>query len=157
MGWVLSILVNGNKVPERVGKGSRWDLFEQVTDQIATKQGMSPGPGKEGQRIRKIMLSIYRNIRNPYLNIHYLSGKVLFMNEDYFGRLFIKIQKEKFSAFLAKRRITLAQRLLQYEPELKFSELAGIVGYSSDGQYFSKEFRRVAGMSPTEYRDTLKK
>jgi two-component system response regulator YesN len=157
MHWVLYILYDGNKIPECAEKENRWGLFEQVTDQVVEKQGMAPGPGKDGQRIRRVMLSIYRNIRNPDLNIHYLSRKVLYMNEDYFGRLFIKTQKARFSAFLAKRRITLAQRLLQYEPELKFSQLAELVGYPSDGQYFSKEFRKVAGMSPTEYRDSLKK
>lgn len=155
--WVLHVFCGSEEESECLREENRWGLLERVTDLIAEKQGIAPGPGKEEQRIRRILLAVYRNVRSPGLNIQYLSQKVLFMNEDYFGRLFAKCRKEKFSAFLARRRIALAQRLLQYDPEFKISRLAETVGYSSDGQYFSKEFRKVAGKSPTEYRDLLKK
>lgn len=155
--WVLNIFYGGQTEPVSRQNGGKWGLLEQVADIVAEKQGLDPRQGKDGQRIRKILLAVYRNIQNPELNIRYLSQKVLFMNEDYFGRIFARSQKEKFSAFLVKQRIALAQRLLQYDPELKISQLAETVGYSSDGQYFSKEFRRMTGMSPTEYRDLLKK
>lgn len=50
----------------------------------------------------------------------------------------------------------LAQRLLQYDYDLRIAQVAEMVGYSPDGQYFSKAFRKEVGMSPTEYRDMLK-
>lgn len=154
--WIVKILCGGEDAAACPESGDGWSLMEWLTDLIAEKEGLGPGPGKEEQRLRKILLAVYRNIRNPGLNVHYLSQNVLFMNEDYFGRLFLKSRKEKFSAFLERRRIALAQRLLQYDPEFNISRLAETVGYSPDGQYFSKIFRKTVGMSPTEYRDSLK-
>ena len=92
----------------------------------------------------------------PELNIQFLAKEVLFMNEDYFGRIFVKNQKIKFSTFLLEQRISLATQLLQYAPDLKISILAEMTGYSPDGQYFSKAFRKVTGESPSEYRENLK-
>lgn len=153
--WILKILFDEETAacPEAE---SEWDLLEQLVDTIAEREGLGLGRGKENQRVRKILLAVYRNIRKPGMSIQYLSQKVLFMNEDYFGRLFAKNRGQKFSSFLVKRRIALAQRLLQYDPEFKIARLAEIVGYPSDGQYFSREFRKIAGMSPMEYRDYLK-
>lgn len=154
--WIWNILFGEEAELEYLKNDCKWDLLEHLVNSIAEKQGFGLNEGKEEKRIKRILLIIYQNIQNPGINIKYLSQKVLFMNDDYFGRFFLKIRKEKFSAFLVKRRITLAQRLLQYNPELKVAQLAELVGYSSDGQYFSKEFRKLVGMPPTEYRDSLK-
>ncbi len=155
--WMLHILYGDEAVPKNIGVGDRWVLLEQVVNLIAEKQGLGLNQGKEEQRIKRILLTAYQNLQNPEMNIQYLSQKVLFMNEDYFGRVFAKNRNERFSAFLVKQKIALAQRLLQYNTELKIARLAEIVGYPSDGQYFSKEFRKIIGVSPTEYRDALKK
>lgn len=156
-GWMLSILCGEDAAPECPGNGDKWALLERAADIVAEKQGLGLNQGKEEQRIKRILLAVYRNLQDPGMNIQFLSQKVLFMNEDYFGRLFAKDRKEKFSAFLVRRRVALAKRLLQYDPELKIAHLAELVGYPPDGQYFSKEFRRLTGMSPTEYRDSLGK
>ena len=36
---------------------------------------------------------------------------------------------------------------------MKISRLAELVGYPLDGQYFSKVFRKLCGVTPTEYRN----
>lgn len=59
----------------------------------------------------------------------------------------------RFSGYLEHARITMAQRLLEFEPEMKISRLAELAGHPLDGQYFSKVFRKICGVTPTEYRN----
>ena len=154
--WSLKVLygITNRKILE--GKEDVWELLEGFVNIIADRQGVAFGMEKDEQRVKKILIAIFRYIWNPKMNIQFLAKEVLFMNEDYFGRIFVKNRKIKFSAYLLEQRILLAQRLLQYRPELKISCLAEMVGYSPDGQYFSKAFRKVVGMSPKEYREQLK-
>ncbi len=112
---------------------------------------------KEGVRMQQILDIIYQNLDKTELNIQYLAKEILFMNEDYFGRLFIRTMKIKFSAYLEETRIHMAKRLLAYNNDMKISSLTELVGYPPDGQYFSKAFRKVCGKTPTEYREELKK
>ncbi|WP_310604655.1 response regulator transcription factor [Anaerosporobacter sp.] len=131
------------------------ELFELVVDILGEKKGLYLND-KVQKRIHDILFAIYNHISRPEMSMQFLAKEVLFMNEDYFGRLFLNYWKEKFSTYILVRRITLAQRLLQYNPDIKISFLAESVGYSPDGQYFSKAFRKIAQMTPTEYRDLLK-
>lgn len=78
------------------------------------------------------------------------------MNEDHFGRIFARHQKKKFSTFLLEQRVELAEHLIQYDPETRISDIAKMVGYPPDGQYFSKMFKKVAGVSPSEYKEQVK-
>ena len=107
--------------------------------------------------MRQILKAVYENMRNTELSIRYLAVEVLFMNEEYFGRIFLRYQKQKFSAWLRKVRIELAKCILTYMPEIKVSTLAELAGYSPDGQYFSKVFRKETEMTPTEYGEWQKK
>ena len=130
-------------------------ILEMLALQIAEK--LLPGkPDVEEERMRRILLVIYQHLESQKLSIQYLSKEILYMNEEYFGRLFSRYMKEKFSAFLLNRRITLARRLMAYRPDIRLSQLAEMVGYAPDGQYFSKAFRKVVGMSPTEYREKVR-
>ena len=61
----------------------------------------------------------------------------------------------RFSAFVENRRIEQARQILKFQPGMKISALAELVGYPPDGQYFSRIFRKVCGVSPKEYRDSL--
>lgn len=132
-----------------------WDLMTEVTERCAGFQGLSFPDDKDGRRMKHILYAIYENIRNPELSLQYLAREVLFMNEDYFGRFFYRFMNEKYSAYLLRIRISLAERLMAYEPGIKISELAAQIGYPPDGQYFAKVFRKHTGMSPSEYRGHL--
>lgn len=131
-----------------------WKLVAKLTSEIAEKK--LPGYAEEEQRMRKILLVIYQYLNSQKLSIQYISKEILYMNEEYFGRVFFRYMKEKFSVFVLNRRITLARQLLRYYPDMKLSQLASMVGYAPDGQYFSKAFRKQTQMSPTEYRERIK-
>lgn len=104
-------------------------------------------------RMEEILIAVYGNIHQRNLTIQWLAKDILFMNEDYLGRTFSKHMKQKFSVFITNTRMEIAKRLLQYNPELLISELAELVGYSSDAQYFCKVFKSYVQMTPSEYRD----
>lgn len=127
--------------------GSEWELLVKLTDTAAARQGK-----KEEGRLREILQAVYAHIGNPDLSIQFLAKEVLFMNEDYFGRFFYRNMGEKFSAFLLKRRVELAKRIIRGNLEIKIGELGEMLGFAPDGQYFSKTFRKITGMSPREYK-----
>ena len=131
-------------------------LLVQLSGWIAGSLGIYQ-EDKAGSRMQEILEVVYENLTNTELNIQYMAKEILFMNEDYFGRLFGKTMNVKFSTYLEEVRIRMAKRLLAYDSDMKISDLTEQVGYPSDGQYFSKTFRKLCGKTPTEYREELKK
>ena len=75
------------------------------------------------------------------------------MNEDYVSRLFSGFMNRKYSAYVAEKRIRMAERILQDNPDVRIIELAEELGYPADGQYFSRTFKKITGKTPSEYRD----
>ena len=104
-------------------------------------------------RCREIFLAIYENLSDPDFSLQTIAQQRLFMSEDHLRRIFSQMTGERFSAYLERARITQAQRLLEFQPDMKISRLAELVGYPLDGQYFSKVFRKICGVTPTEYRN----
>lgn len=134
----------------------RWELVERTVDAIVKNKALPVTKDKEMERVCQILTAMYEHLDNPHMSIKYLAKEVLFMNEDYFGRLFVRSRNMKFSAFVLEQRIRLAQKLMQYDPDVRIAQVAEMVGYSPDGQYFSKAFRKIIGKTPSEYRDELK-
>jgi AraC-like DNA-binding protein len=58
-----------------------------------------------------------------------------------------------FASVLAQARYQVAAHLLA-DPKRQIIDVAYAAGYS-DPSNFSRAFRRIAGLSPTEYRDSL--
>ena len=104
-------------------------------------------------RSREIFLAIYENLSEPEFGLQTIAQERLFMSEDHLRRIFSQMTGTRFSSYLENCRITEAQRLLEYQPDMKISRLAELVGYPLDGQYFSKVFRKICGVTPTEYRN----
>lgn len=104
-------------------------------------------------RSREIFLAIYENLPEPEFSLQTIAQQRLFMSEDHLRRIFSQMTGNRFSAYLEHCRITQAQRLLEFQPDMKISRLAELVGYPLDGQYFSKVFRKICGVTPTEYRN----
>lgn len=72
-------------------------------------------------------------------------------NRAYLSRLFKRHTTLSPATFLSKLRIDHGRRLLRERPELTVEQIASSVGFQ-DALYFSKQFRRWYGQSPTEYR-----
>ena len=73
----------------------------------------------------------------------------------YFSKLFKDKTGQNFVEFLTGIRIEKARELLK-RPEMSMKEICAEVGYS-DPNYFSRIFKKVVGMPPTEYRETVRR
>ena len=68
----------------------------------------------------------------------------------YLSRLFRKYSDTTFNAYLTRRRIEAALKLLQEHPDFLLRDIAACVGYE-DASYFSKVFHQYTGFSPSQY------
>jgi len=79
-------------------------------------------------------------------------AKAVNVSANYFSTLFRQATGLTFSDYLARVRVEKTKNLL-LNPNLKISEIAFEVGFQSLSQ-FNRSFRRVAGVSPKEYRNS---
>ncbi|MEH7179845.1 response regulator transcription factor [Neobacillus vireti] len=77
------------------------------------------------------------------------------INPSYLSQLFKQQLNIKFVDYITELRIEESKRLLQHTT-LRMSEIAERVGYS-DLAYFSNNFKRIVGCSPSEYRNIKSK
>ena len=72
------------------------------------------------------------------------------MNCTTFSRHFKKEHTTTFRDYLVKFRINKARKLLQ-NPKASVTDIAYMVGFN-DPSYFTRVFKRIVGMSPSQYR-----
>ena len=92
-------------------------------------------------------------IREHYredINISTVAGE-LEISEGYLSRVFKKETDYTFTSYLTLYRMKIAMNLLK-DCRVKVYEVAEQVGYS-DTAYFSAQFKKVTGISPSEYQD----
>jgi two-component system, response regulator YesN len=75
------------------------------------------------------------------------------VNSSYICDLFKTQTGENFVDYLTKIRIEKAKVLLR-NVKIKTYEVGQMVGYE-DATYFSKVFKKVVGVSPSEYRNIV--
>ena len=112
-----------------------------------------PQPMPEEDSLHSTRADAVRN----YIELHYaedLSVRIMAehfgYSEVYFCKLFKQHFGESFVSFLTRYRIREAQRLLEDEA-VNIKDVGRTVGYE-DSNYFTKVFRRIMGVSPSEYR-----
>lgn len=105
--------------------------------------------------------NIYIKKALSYVREHYAEelmvtdvSEELKISEAYFCRLFKKETGYTFSQYLTNYRIHVAAGLLTNFP-MKVSEAAALVGFS-DSNYFSSQFKKLMGLSPSEYQELKK-
>ena len=119
----------------------------------------------EEQGMPVIRLSSVKNTKNKYveqavqqirehyqedINISTVAGE-LEISEGYLSRVFKKETDYTFTSYLTLYRMKKAMTLLK-DCRVKVYEVAEQVGYS-DTAYFSAQFKKVTGISPSEYQD----
>jgi two-component system, response regulator YesN len=80
-------------------------------------------------------------------------AELLGISPSYFSHLFKQKTGETFVKFRIKKRLERAKQLLEL-PQYRISDIALEVGYN-DPTHFSKLFKKVYGITPTEYREML--
>ena len=76
-------------------------------------------------------------------------SKELYISTSHLMYLMKKELGRTFNDCLREVRIEMAKKLLK-DPEIKVYEVAELVGYT-DVKYFSRVFKRVTGVNPSDY------
>ncbi|TYP74658.1 response regulator transcription factor [Paenibacillus methanolicus] len=141
----LAPLMQWNQTPKTLGM-----LLKKLEPFLAESAACM-----EQLRKRKTTGGIHR-VRQ-YIESHFneeitLKGmaKRFYINPVYLGQLFKNTYGVYFNDFLLQLRIGEAKRLLR-QTDRKIYEIAELVGFSSS-EYFIKQFEKVEGCSPTEYK-----
>jgi two-component system response regulator YesN len=79
----------------------------------------------------------------------------VYLNYYYFSQLFKKETGQTFTEYLTNVRMEKAKELLQ-GPKLKTYEVSSLLGYGSS-KHFSMIFKKTYGISPSEYRESIRK
>ncbi len=97
----------------------------------------------------RAIVYIEKNYSDPELSFRRLC-EALFVSSSYLSKIFKQDTGETFVDHLTKIRIQKALILLT-DPAYRMYEIANLTGYKSQ-HYFSAAFKRVLGVTPTEYR-----
>ncbi|WP_124064889.1 response regulator [Clostridium sp. E02] len=110
----------------------------------------------DGQiRLHKVAEVIQNYIEENYIRDLSMQDVARVMNysEAYFCKLFKQCFDKNFTTYLTECRVEAAKKMLEM-PTVNVKEIGASVGYS-DSNYFTKVFKRVTGVNPTEYRMSL--
>lgn len=109
---------------------------------------VSPQQNTSSVYINQAISYIHKNYQNP-LTVQEIAD-YLSLNRSYLTELFLKTVQLSPQQFLTRYRITKSEELLQ-SSSLSIQNIACSCGYSNSFS-FSKAFRKVNGLSPSEYR-----
>ena len=76
-------------------------------------------------------------------------------SKTYLSRLFHEMSGDTIASYVIARKINRAKEMIR-EGRLNFSEISERLNFNNS-QYFSRVFKRVTGMTPSEFRWTLKR
>jgi two-component system response regulator YesN len=93
---------------------------------------------------------IGKNYRNESLSVKDISEHV-FLSSSYVCTLFKNETGKTLNQYLTEFRIEKAKNML-LDSRYKIADISTKVGYS-DGNYFGKTFKKLVGLSPSEYRE----
>lgn len=118
---------------------------------------LTGGCSLTGEDHTSLRLGQVREDIESFIRVHYdteLSmqdvARAMNYSDAYFCKLFKQCFKVNFSVYLNEYRIARAKELLQ-STRLNIREVSIACGYS-DSNYFSRVFKRITGMTPSEYR-----
>lgn len=109
--------------------------------------------GDKSKYVQSAIACIEENYADPTLSISAIAG-TLGISEGHLSHTFKKETDSTLLAYLTRFRIHKAMELLQ-DCRVKVYEVAERVGYR-DIAYFSATFKKMVGMSPSEYQDTCR-
>lgn len=107
----------------------------------------------KNELVQAVCNTIVRNIEDN-LSLQNIAN-LHFVNKAYLSHLFKQEMGMSFVDYLTMVKIERAKILLEYS-KMKIYEISAKLGYS-DTEYFSRTFRLAVGMTPSEFRQKMKK
>ena len=156
MGWWISI---AKKIQKEIYKYLKCNvLIEQASVfndvfKIKDEYMKIMNSVNEKKKCSSMVLLAIKYIEDNYysneLSINYISNK-LEVTSSYLSKLLKKETGLSFIDCLTKIRIEKAMYIME-DPAVKIYDVAELVGYSNQ-HYFCRAFKKVVGVSPTEYK-----
>lgn len=103
-----------------------------------------------GQIKSLVIKSIYYQDAPLNVNFSTLLSQEIHQDYSYLSRLFSSVEGQTIEQFIIFQKIEKVKELLSYQ-ELNTTEIANLMNYSS-AAYLSTQFKRVTGMSPSEFK-----
>ncbi len=131
-------------------------VMRQIQEKLEKNKAEEIDDFKENDYQHTVIKKIIKYIKENYNKIIKLSdiAKNFGYNADYLSQIFKKYTGKSFATYLTEIRINEAKKLMDSE-ENKIKDIALKVGYSNE-MYFSTAFKKCTGVSPTEYKHSLK-
>lgn len=123
-------------------------LYEILALAHAERTRQAPQQNHE-EKIHSAVDYLMRHFQDPDLTVAQLAERA-FVSEVYFRKLFKQAFGMPPKQYLAHLRIEHAKKLIQLG-YYSLQEIAALSGFT-DYKYFSTEFKRVHGVSPSQYR-----
>lgn len=136
----------------------------RIYDWYASQPGRrkTSAPRAEEARETDSRTGLVRQEIESYIRAHYSEdlsmqdmARVMNYSDAYFCKLFKQCFKVNFSTYLNEFRVARAKELLANTAD-SIREIGTGCGYT-DSNYFTRVFRRITGMTPSEYRQSLTK
>ncbi|WP_282938302.1 AraC family transcriptional regulator [Paenibacillus sp. RC67] len=130
-------------------------LLAEYAEALQPEQKSSPQLTSSSEQIVQQALQYLSTQYAEPITIE-LMAETLGYNRAYLSTLFKKHTGLTPVTFLLQLRTDKARLLLRERQELTVEQIASSVGFQ-DPLYFSKQFKRLYGMSPTDYRHAMKR
>lgn len=108
--------------------------------------------GKRGELARQIEAYIRSHLGEPLSTQQICAA--FGISQSYLSQLFRKYVNRSFIEYITERRIEEAKRMMCEFPDMPIKDIAARLGFS-DPFYFSKVFRSLTGVPPSEYRGSV--
>jgi len=128
---------------------SMHQLLGEKTNEFFNVSGSIP---QESSSVFLIREFIHQNYMNDSLSVKTISEHV-YLSSSYVCTIFKTETGQTLNQYITEYRITKAKQLLE-DPRHKIADISHRVGYT-DGNYFGKSFKKLVGLSPSEYREKI--
>ena len=123
-------------------KGWMENLAQDEKEALLTKNS-------DDDIVRKVKRIVRDHIQSKELTRSFIAGEV-FLNEDYLSYIFHKKSGETLKLFIAREKIANVKRYLT-TTDLSMESIAEKTGFS-DALYMRKLFKKIEGITPSQYR-----
>lgn len=121
---------------------------------LMVKLGMESREDEDGQDMIDMIKDYVAHNYASNLSVSEIAGK-FYLNASYLSTLFKERTQMNLTSYIEGVRMEQAERMLA-ENRLSITEIAMGTGYSEPG-YFSKVFKKYAGMTPRRFRENAQR
>lgn len=123
-----------------------WDM---IVDMLGDEDNNMPQGDSSGDLLEKVDIYIRTNLAET-ISLQSVC-KVFGVSQPYLSRLFRKYKSMSFNEYVTDIRVEKAKQLMCEYPDMFLKDIAEVTGFN-DQYYFSKLFKYVTGISPSEFK-----